>query len=315
MKASSARVFLPAGLQVRHRTPDCRDQPVTNVWWLAIRPKTLPAAIAPIAVGTAVAIREDGFDLIAAVAALGVALLLQITANLANDLYDFHRGADHARTGPVRVTQSGLVTTNQIRNATILSILVAIGFGLVLVERGGWPIFLLGIASIVAAVAYTAGPFPLGYHGLGDLFVFLFFGFVGVTGSAYVQTQDLTRLSLLAAIPVGCLTTAIIVVNNLRDIPTDRLAGKKTLAVRIGRDATIMEYRLLLATSFLVTFLLYLIDDIGWGWILPWAALVIAVPLARAIAVEQGAALNPILARTAKLALVFSLLFAAGIVL
>ncbi len=288
---------------------------MTNVWWLAIRPKTLPAAIAPIVVGTSVAIRENGFDLIAALAALGVALLLQISANLANDLYDFHRGADQGRTGPVRVTQSGLVTPNQIRKATIIAITAAIVLGLVLVQRGGWPVLLLGLASIVAAVAYTAGPFPLGYHGLGDLFVFLFFGLVGVTGSAYVQMEDLTRLSLLAAIPVGCLTTAIIVVNNLRDIPTDRLAGKKTLAVRIGRDATILEYRILLGVSFVVTFVLYLIDDIGWGWIIPWASLMLAFPLAKAIATETGPALNPVLAQTARLALVFSLLFSAGIVL
>jgi 1,4-dihydroxy-2-naphthoate polyprenyltransferase len=288
---------------------------VLRTWWLAIRPKTLLAAFAPIAVGTAVAFREEGLDLVAAIAALVVALSLQITANLANDLFDFHRGADVDRMGPTRVTQSGLVSTSQIRRATALSVVIAVLAGLVLVMRGGWPILVLGIAAILAALAYTAGPYPLGYHGLGDLFVFLFFGLVGVTGSAYVQTEKITRLSLLAAIPVGFLVTAIIVVNNLRDIDTDRAAGKHTLAVKLGRVGTIAEYRLLLMLSFLITPMLFLIDEIGWGWILPWGSLILALPLMRRIAMVTGPALNPVLGKTAQLALVFSLLFAIGIAL
>lgn len=285
-----------------------------NAWWLAIRPKTLPAAVAPIAVGTAVAVRQDGFDLVAAMAALGVALALQIAANLSNDLYDFHRGADVARLGPTRATQSGLLSPRQMRRATILVLAFAILLGLVLVAKGGWPILLLGVAAIVAAVAYTAGPWPLGYHGLGDLFAFLFFGLAGVAGSAYVQTNEVTRLAVLASLPVGFLVTAIIVVNNLRDIETDRLAGKKTMVVRLGRNGTIAEYRLLLIASYLMTLVLFLVDEIGWGWFMPWFSLMLAVPLLRVIGTARGAALNPVLGRTARLALVFSLLFAIGIV-
>src|SRR5690349_9795294 len=153
-----------------------------RVWWLAIRPRTLPAAIGPIAVGTAIAIDQDGFHLPSALAALAVALLLQIAANLANDLFDFKRGADVARVGPTRVTQSGLVSPRAMMTATALVLVLALLAGLELVWRGGWPVLALGIAALLAAVAYTGGPFPLGYHGLGDLFVFVFFGLVGVAG-------------------------------------------------------------------------------------------------------------------------------------
>lgn len=286
-----------------------------RVWWLAIRPRTLPAAVAPIAVGTAVAIAEDGFHLPSALAALAVALLLQVAANLANDLFDFQRGADVARVGPTRVTQSGLVTERAMAVATGLTVGLAVLIGLELVWRGGWPILVLGLLAAVSAVAYTAGPFPLGYHGLGDLFVFLFFGLAGVAGTAYVQTRELTGFALACALPVGCLATAIIVVNNLRDIATDAAARKRTLAVRLGRAGTIAEYAGLLAVAYLVPPLLWLAGELGFAWWLPWLSVPLAWPLVRAVRSVSGPALNPVLAGTARLGLVFGLLFAGSILL
>lgn len=287
--------------------------PGWRVWLLAIRPRTLPAAVGPIAVGTAVAIAEDGFHLLSAVAALLVALLLQIAANLANDLFDFKRGADVARVGPVRVTQSGFIAPRAMGFATVVVLVLATLNGLVLVWRGGWPVLVLGVLSLLAAVAYTGGPFPLGYHGLGDLFVFLFFGLVGVAGTAYVQTKELTWLAIWAAVPVGCLATAIIVVNNLRDIDTDRAANKRTLAVRLGRRATIGEYGVLVAAAYLMPPLLWLASELSLWWWLSWLSLPLALSLIRRVSGEQGRALNPILGGTARLSLIFSLLFAGSI--
>ncbi|HET7094579.1 MAG TPA: 1,4-dihydroxy-2-naphthoate octaprenyltransferase, partial [Thermomicrobiales bacterium] len=177
-------------------------------WLLAIRPKTLPAAVAPVIVGCAVAAREGAFALATAVAALAVALLLQIAANLANDVYDYQRGADTGeRVGPVRVTHAGLISPQQMMAATAASIALAIVVGLYLVAQGGWPILLLGLLAIVSAVAYTGGPAPLGYLGLGEAFVFLFFGFAAVAGTAYVQTRLVTPLALLASVPLGAIVS------------------------------------------------------------------------------------------------------------
>jgi len=287
-----------------------------QTWLLAARPKTLPAAVAPVVVGTAVAIAEDGFAPIAAVAAFAVALLLQVGANLANDVFDFRRGADTAaRLGPVRVTQGGLIPPERVLRATWLVLGAAALAGLVLVLRGGWPILLLGLLAIAAAVGYTGGPKPFGYLGLGEVFVFLFFGAVAVAGTAYVQTLDLTGLAAAAAVPIGCLATAIIVVNNLRDIETDRAAGKRTLAVRLGAARTRLEYAGLLAAA-------YLALPVGWAlglfsvwWWLPWLSLPVAIPLARRLATASGAALNPLLGATARLEIVFALLLAGGILL
>lgn len=285
-----------------------------RVWFLAARPRTLPAAVAPVLVGTAVAIAEDGFWGPAALAAVLVALLLQIGANLANDVFDFRRGADTAaRLGPPRVTQRGLIPPDRVLRATWLVLGAAVLPGLYLVVRGGWPILALGLLAIVAALAYTGGPFPLGYNGLGEIAVFLFFGIVAVAGTAYVQTRDLTALALIASAPIGAIATAILVVNNLRDLPTDRVAGKRTLAVRFGRRATIVEYGALLVVAYLLPPILWLTDDLGpWAW-LPWLSLPLAVGLVRAIATESGAALNAHLAGTARLQLLFAVLFGIGI--
>jgi 1,4-dihydroxy-2-naphthoate octaprenyltransferase len=287
-----------------------------RAWLLAVRPRTLPAAVAPILVGSAVAWHEGGFHLATALVALAVALLLQVGSNLANDVLDFRRGADTAdRLGPTRVTQGGLLSTRQVAVATGVVLGLATLAGLYLVWRGGWPILLLGLAALVAAVAYTGGPAPLGYLGLGEIFVFLFFGLAGVAGSAYVQTRELTPLALWASVPIGAIVTAVLVVNNLRDIPTDRAAGKMTLAVRFGPRFARIEYLGLLAVAFATPLGLWLAGFLGPFWWLSWAALRVAFRLGLDLHLADGRALNPLLGKTARLALLFAVPFAASIVL
>ena len=285
-------------------------------WILAVRLKTLPAALAPVIVGSAIAWAEGGFDGITAIAALAVALLLQIGANLANDVADFRRGADTPdRLGPVRVTQSGVLTPHQVTAATIAVLTVAIIPGLYLVWRGGLPLALFGVLAIVAAVAYTAGPKPFGYHGLGEVFVFCFFGPVAVVGTAYAMTQTVTPLMVVASIPMGCLIAAILVVNNLRDIDTDRAAGKRTVAVRIGVDATRREYAALLVEAYAAPLALWLAGLSGPWLLVTWVTAPIALVLVKQVWSVTGRALNPVLGGTARLCLWFALAFAAGIVL
>jgi 1,4-dihydroxy-2-naphthoate octaprenyltransferase len=287
-----------------------------RAWLLAARPRTLPAAVAPVIVGTALAIRDGGFALGPAIAAIFVALLLQIGANFANDVFDFRRGADtHERLGPTRVTQSGLIAERHVLTATIVVIVLAALAGLALVVRGGLPILLLGIAAIIATLAYTGGPFPLGYNGLGEVFVLIFFGFVAVAGTYYVQTLHLTATALGAAVPVGALVTAILVVNNLRDLETDRRAGKRTLAVRFGRAGTQTEYLVLIGIAYLSAPLLWLLGGLGPWVMLTWLTLPIAVRLVGQTRHETGRALNKTLAGTAQLELFFSILLAVGILL
>jgi 1,4-dihydroxy-2-naphthoate octaprenyltransferase len=285
------------------------------IWMHAIRPKTLFASIAPILVGSGVARHEDGFHLPAALVSLIVALLLQILSNLANDYFDHKRGADHNRIGPLRVTQAGLVTDAQMQAAIGITTALALIGGIYLVARGGWPILVIGLLAILCAVIYTGGPVPLGYHALGDLFVFIFFGLVGVAGSAYVQTRDLTWFALVAAIPIGCLATAIIVANNLRDIETDRAAGKQTLATLLGRSGAIREYQVLIAVAFVIPFLLALFGDAPMAWLPIPVVLPLALPLVAAVRSATGPALIPVLVGTSRLTAIFGAIFAAGIIL
>lgn len=218
-----------------------------RLWVHAARPRTLPAAAAPVFIGAGLAALRGGFSALPVVAALGGALLIQIATNLANDYYDFVRGGDtDDRVGPVRVTQAGLVEPAAVKRAMGLVLAAAFGVGIYLVGVGGWPVVWIGLASLVCAVAYTGGPFPLAYHGLGDVFVFVFFGLVAVGGTVWVQTLTWPPEALWAGAGVGALSTAILVVNNLRDIPTDRVAGKRTLAVRIGARASKAQYVALL---------------------------------------------------------------------
>jgi 1,4-dihydroxy-2-naphthoate octaprenyltransferase len=284
-------------------------------WWLAARPKTLVAALAPILVATALAWREDAQHLPAALLALLGAFLIQIGTNLTNDLYDFKRGADTAeRLGPMRVTQAGLVTQRQIAVAIALTFGAAFACGLYLTWRAGWPLLALGLVSILSGVAYTAGPFPLAYRGLGDLFVFIFFGVVATVGAYYVQTLRLDLAPLVASFGVGTTATALIVVNNLRDIDGDARVNKRTLAVRLGRPLTIAWFRLLLLATFLTPLGLYLLG-FGPTVFLADLAAIAAIPLARDIARLHGAEMNGLLARTARLQLIFGVLLTVGVVL
>lgn len=282
------------------------------VWLAAIRPRTLPAAVVPVAVGLAAASRSVALDVPVAVATLAAALLIQIGTNLANDYYDFLSGADaEDRLGPTRVTQAGLVSPGAVRTATIAVLGAAGAIGLWLVTVGGWPILAVGVLSLVCAIAYTGGPFPLAHHGLGDLFVFLFFGLVAVNGTAFLQTGVLEPVSALAAVPVGCLATAILVVNNLRDAVTDARAGKRTLAVRIGPRATRAEYGLLVGLAFVALVPLALVA--GAAVLAALLALPLAAHEVRSLLAREGTALNRSLAGTARLHLVVGLLLALGL--
>ncbi len=287
-----------------------------NAWLLAIRPKTLPAAVAPVLVGCAVVWADGGFHVASAFAAFAVAILLQIGANLANDVADFRRGADTAdRLGPLRVTQSGLIPPDRVAAATVIVLATAAIPGLYLVWRGGPLLAALGLAAIVAAVAYTAGPKPFGYLGLGELFVFVFFGPVAVIGTVYVMTGLVNPRAVAASIPMGCLVTAILVVNNLRDLDTDRDAGKRTISVRIGRDATRWEYAIVIAVAYITPFAMWL-AGLGGPWLLlAWVTVPLAVVLTRQVWTVDGRALNPVLGGTARLCLWFAVAFSAGIVL
>lgn len=293
------------------------ERPSTlEIWYLAARPKTLPAAIAPIVVGTSVAVHEDGFVWWVALLALLTALLLQIAANFANDALDAKRGSDTAdRTGPTRVTSAGFVTYKQVMNATWITLLLAMCTGLPLLIRGGWPFVFLGIACLVCAVAYTGGPFPISYLGLGEIFVFLFFGIIAVTGTAYLQTQEITALALAAAIPPGAMSVGILTTNNYRDLEQDRVANKHTVAVRIGAANTRLQYYAMLVMTAITPLVFWAV-----GWLNGWALLtVLAWPLlwqlAQQFRTKTGPALNKTLGQTGQVALIHSLLLGIALVL
>ncbi len=287
-----------------------------QIWLLAARPKTLPAAAAPVIVGTAVAIGEGVFSFWPALAALLGALLIQIGTNFANDVFDYKKGADTTdRLGPMRVTQAGLLLPRQVMAGMWATFGLAALIGLYLVFVGGWPIVVIGILSIASGIAYTGGPFPLGYNGLGDLFVFVFFGLVAVCGTYYVQALTVSPAALWAAVPVGLLATAILVVNNLRDIETDRAAGKKTLAVRFGERGAQVEYLLLVGLSYIIPLIMWLTGSSTPWVMLSWLSLPLVKSLVQLIMNEKGRPLNQALAGTARLELVYAFLFSVGLVI
>lgn len=307
---------MPPSKSVDTMTQSNVGMPLWKAWWLAARPKTLPAAIAPVIAGSAVAWHEGGFHLPAALAALVTALLLQIAANFANDAIDFKKGADTAeRAGPTRVTAGGLLTADAVLKATSVALALAAVCGLYLVWRGGWPFLLLGLAAIVCAVAYTGGPFPISYLGLGELFVFLFFGLLAVAGTAYVQTLQLTGLALAVSVPIGALAVGILIVNNLRDIPTDTAAGKRTIAVRIGPRNTQYEYGLMLVIAMASPLVFFLVGWLNWSWVLTVLAWPVFYRLWHAITTQTGPALNPSLGNTGRALLLFSVLLSAALVI
>lgn len=285
-------------------------------WLTALRPATLSAAIAPVLVGAGLAAGDGRFRPLAFIATLTAAALIQIGTNLANDLFDYERGADTAdRLGPPRVSQTGLLPPEQVRAAAFLSFAAAAIFGLYLVLVGGWPILAIGLASIASGLAYTGGPWPLGYHGLGDLFVFVFFGLVAVTGTYYLQTDEVIGLALATSLPVAFTVTAILVVNNLRDIITDRRAGKITLAVRLGDRGTRLQYVLLMGGAYGALPGLVLLGASPWVG-LAALTLPIALHLCRSVLFgTEGRALNQVLQQTALLHLAFGCLLALGLLL
>lgn len=287
-----------------------------NAWMLAIRPRTLPAAAAGVVMGCALAWRDGFLRLDAALACLLAALLLQIGSNLANDVFDFERGTDTPeRLGPTRVTQAGLLTPREVKYGMAVVFGIAALIGLYLAYLGGLPIVLIGIAAIISAIAYTGGPFPLGYHGLGDIFVFIFFGLASVAGTYFVQAGFVSPAAWWMTIPPGLIVTAILVVNNLRDLENDRKANKRTLAVRLGERATKIQYVLCLVIAYLTLPITSWLGITPWMSLLAWLSLPFAMQATRAVLTQKGRPLNAALASTGQAALFFSLLFWVGLVL
>jgi 1,4-dihydroxy-2-naphthoate polyprenyltransferase len=285
-----------------------------SVWMQAARPRTLPAAAAPVLVALALAWRDGVFQPLAAIACLLISLLMQIGANFANDLFDHERGADTPdRLGPPRVTASGLVARGQMHLALLVVFGLAALLGLYLVFLRGWPVLVLGIAIILAALAYTGGPFPYGYYALGDVFVFLSFGVAAVCGAYYAQAGTVTPTAWWASIPMGLLIVNILVVNNTRDIPTDQKTNKRTLAVLLGREAMLTEYLICLLGAYLVPLGLWTFGLASWGVLLTWISIPHAVALYREFSQTEGRALNKTLGGTAQLALVYAILLAVGL--
>ena len=286
-----------------------------RIWIMAARVRTLPAAVAPVLVGTSLAITEGTFHALSFVAALLGAVFIQVGTNLSNDYSDARRGADtEDRLGPVRVTAGGLVPPRRVLLATYVSFGLAVLCGIYLVAVAGPELLAVGAASILAGVLYTGGPRPYGYEGLGELFVFLFFGIVAVTGSYFVQRKGLEWEAFGLAVPVGLLAAAILVVNNVRDLETDRRAGKRTLAVRMGRARTRNLYAAMILGAFLTAPVTWLFGPMTAWLLLPWLALPLAARVLRTVRNRtDGPSLNGALAATGALQLVFCLLLSAGI--
>jgi len=280
-------------------------RPGLGVWLMAARPRTLSAAVSPVLVGTAIAHRAGALRPLPALLALLASLFIQIGTNFANDYSDFKHGADANRLGPQRVTQSGLVAPRTVKLAAWIAFGISGLLGIALAALSGWPVIAIGVASVAAGWLYTGGPWPLGYHGLGDLFVFVFFGLVATCGTAYAQALFVPREAWVAGAAVGSLATAILVVNNLRDRQTDAKVGKNTLAVKVGGAASRAQYVVLVVAPFALALLL------GTAW--PLLALLAALPALRTVLREEGAALNRGLGQTARLQILYSVLLATGL--
>lgn len=299
------------------RDPEIHQYPQTlfQSWWMAIRPRTLYVSIAGVVTGIALAIWDGVSKPGPALAALGVGILLQIASNLANDVFDYEHGTDTPeRLGPTRVTQAGILSPRQVKAGLAVVVGLAVLIGIYLTVVAGWPVILIGTAAIVSAILYTAGPYPLGYYGFGDLFVFLFFGLAAVAGTYFIQALQTTPAVWGMAVVIGLLVVNLLVVNNLRDIPTDTKTGKRTLAVRIGVRGSQIEYLVLQVISYLLIPVFILL-----GWIpalsfLTWLTIPYAYRMTKGVFTRSGKALNPILAGTSKLAFYVGILFLAGIV-
>ena len=289
-----------------------------KIWVTAARLRTLPAAVAPVLVGTSLACGPfDTFHALRFIAALFGALFIQVGTNLSNDYSDARRGADtEDRLGPVRVTAGGLVPPSQVLMATYITFGLAVLCGVYLIAVAGWAILVVGVLSIAAGVLYTGGPRPYGYEGLGEVFVFLFFGIAAVAGSTYAQIEHWPWEAFAYAVPVGLLASAILVVNNVRDMETDRRAGKRTLAVRLGRERTRQMYAAMLALAYVTSLVGWLFGSLSAWTALCWLTIPLALKLARTVRTHtDGPTLNAALADTGKLQLAFCILLSAGILL
>jgi 1,4-dihydroxy-2-naphthoate polyprenyltransferase len=285
-------------------------------WVLASRPKTLLAAVVPVMVGSALAVHYGLFFPAYSIIALLCSVLIQIGTNFTNDLYDFLRGADTLkRKGPQRVLVSGLISVKEMKGAILITFGAAFFLGLYLVMAGGFIIFVVGVISIIAGLAYTAGPYPLAYNGLGDVFVFVFFGIIGTVFTFYLHSGQLTALSFIAAIPVGALITNILIVNNYRDIEEDRSSNKNTLAVIFGKRFSKHQYFILLFLSYLSPVIMYFFFRFNLWILLPLITLPIGLALIKMLTKYEGESLNKTLELTAKFSAVFGLLFSIGIIL
>ncbi len=300
----------------RDPLPSARPSSV-RIWLMAARVRTLPAAVGPVLVGTALASYMHVFHPLRFVAALVGAIFIQVGTNLSNDYSDARRGADaEDRLGPVRITAGGLVPPRQVLLATYLSFGVALAAGAYLIAVAGWQLLLVGAASILAGVLYTGGPRPYGYEGLGEVFVFLFFGIVAVAGSFFVQMRHLDWEAFALAVPVGLVAAGILVVNNIRDIETDRRAGKRTLAVRLGRARTRALFALMIYGAYLLALVTWVFGPLKAWVLLPWLTLPVGAELVRQVRNRtDGPSLNQALAQTGLLQLAFCMLLAAGILL
>ncbi len=290
--------------------------PALRTWILAARLRTLPAAAAPVLVGTSVALADDVFDFLRFFCALMGALFIQIGTNLANDYSDARRGADtEDRLGPVRVTAGGLVPPQHVLYGIWISFAIASAFGAYLIAVAGWELLVIGVASIIAGVLYTGGPRPYGYAGLGEVFVFLFFGVVAVAGSAFVQLEEWSTVAILASISVGALASAVLVVNNVRDRETDERVGKRTLAVRLGPDRGRDFYTATLVVAYVAVLPVAIAHESVWP-VLAWLSAPLALKLSKTVRQHHdGPTLNGALAGTAQLELVFCVLLSAGLLI
>lgn len=287
-----------------------------NYWILASRPKTLAAAIVPVMVGSALAIKQGKFFFSYSLIALLCSILIQIGTNFTNDLFDYLKGADtKKRKGPIRVISAGLISVKEMKLGIILIFILTFILGLYLVFLTDMVILIIGILSILAGILYTAGSYPLAYNGLGDLFVFIFFGIIGTMGTYYLHHQEFTILSFLSSIPVGALITNILIVNNYRDIEEDKLSGKKTLAVKFGKKFSRLEYIFFLSISLLIPVVFYLLFDFNYTILLPILSIPISIKLINMLYKYQGEELNKTLELSAKYSALYGLLFSIGLVL
>ena len=285
-------------------------------WLLAARLRTLPAAISPVILGSALAFRDGSLHFIICFMTLLAAILIQIGTNFANDVFDFEKGTDRIdRIGPVRLTQAGLISIEKMKTAMWLTFFFAVLIGFYLALIGGWPIVIIGLSSIIAGMAYTGGPYPLGYHGWGELFVFIFFGVIAVPGTYYLQIGTITNLSIWLGFVMGMLSAAILVVNNLRDLETDQISGKNTLAVKLGEKFSKIEYSLLILVPFLLPLFIWWNNDNEMSLLIIIFAIPISINLIYQIFSLSGSSLNYVLTSTARFLFIFTALFSLGLII